>query len=150
MTTQFLTLEKLQGIYGARQVGVTADTGAAVQTIIDVVNDYVEGKVRSGYGALGYPNAWTAALPEACVSMFSVPAAALAYVKVREESSGEADREAVAAANRVLENLALGKVSLPPLPAIEDDPETPEDEAASGAAFGSAPRLMGRCQLGGW
>lgn len=56
MSIQFLTLEKLQGTYGASRIGVTAATGAAVQTIIDGINDYVEGKVRSGYSVLGYQN----------------------------------------------------------------------------------------------
>lgn len=150
MSIQFLTLEKLQGIYGASRIGVTAATGAAVQTIIDGINDYVEGKVRSGYSVLGYPNAWTGAIPAACLGMLAVPASALAYVKIRAEQVDEVDREAVVSANRVLENIAIGKVGLPPLPAIEDDPSTPEDESASGAAFGSAPRLMGRSQLGAW
>lgn len=53
MSPPFLTLSKLQGIYGAPRIGVTDETEAAVQTIIDVVNDYVDCKVRSGYGTLG-------------------------------------------------------------------------------------------------
>ena len=150
MTTQFLTIAKLQGVYGAPRVSVTEKTQAAVQTIIDVVNDYVEGKVRSGYSMLGYPNAWTGEIPAACLAMLTVPASALAYLKIRAEQVDEVDREAAASANRVLENIAVGKVGLPPLPAIEDDPTTPEDESASGAAFGSSPRLMGRGQLGAW
>jgi hypothetical protein len=39
---------KTEGVYGAPRVSITEKTQATVQTIIDVVNDYIEGKVRSG------------------------------------------------------------------------------------------------------
>lgn len=151
MTTQFLTPAQLDAIYGASQVAnAHSQTDAEVQSIIDAVNANVDGRARSGYAQAGYPNAWSAEIPVAAISMLRKPAAALAFQLLYGQSSPEALVTAAAQAERYLDAVAQGKVLLPPLPAIVDDPETPEDESATGAAFGSAPRLMGRRQLGGW
>lgn len=151
MTTIFLTPAQLDAIYGAGQVAdATIQTDAEVQSVIDAVNDTVDGRARSGYAQSGYPNAWTADLPDAAVSMLRKPAAALAFQLLYGQASPESIVTAAAQAERHLDAIAQGKVLLPPLPEVVDDPTTPEDESATGAAFGSAPRLMGRRQLGGW
>lgn len=71
--------------------------------------------MRSGYGALGYLNAWIGLLLDASRAMFIVAVVALAYVMTRTRTADKVDREAVTAANRMLESVALVKVSLPPL-----------------------------------
>ncbi|GJI97035.1 hypothetical protein RugamoR57_37530 [Duganella caerulea] len=150
-TPAYLTIPQLEALYGAPQIAnATAQTEAVLQDVIDAASAYVDGKVRSGYAQLGYSNAWTADVPLQTLAILARPTAALVMQQLYGSGVSQEQAAAAAQAERTLDGIAQGKTTLPPLPAVVDDPSTPDDESDTGAACGSAPRLLGREQLRGW
>lgn len=133
MTTTYITAVQLEALFGSIEIARLAADGAGVEATLDAVNAEVDSYVR---------NARPAGLPEVPQSL-QRSAADIARFVLYKANPPPVVIERWKAATLYLRDVAAGKVALP---AIVDDPETPEDESdlTAGVWFQAAEsRLIG-------
>lgn len=137
MATQYITTADLQAFFGTDDYALVEQLGSNVQSVIDAVCAQTD-------AILGIPVGSVASA--AAVAAVKKAVADIARLHLHSQSASEQIKENAKEAASFLREMASTNRSLfrP-----EDDPNTPEDEASTGAACGSGARRMGDA-LYGW
>lgn len=140
MPTPYINLAKLTDLLGpATLAEIAANSTARIEAVIDS-----QCAVADGYVSAQVSLPPTAQAIEQVAPIVSELVYCILYANDRSDAV-EARRKA---ALQQLKDIASGLVRLHVEPVV-DDPSTPEDESATGAAAGSAGRLASRSALGG-
>lgn len=141
MATAYLDRAKLDGLIGADVVtaaeqATTASIDAVIAAQCALADGYVAAQV---------------ALPPSAVAIEQVAptVAELVYCALYVNSGSQELTARRAAAIKSLQDIAKGLFKLHTDP-VADDPATAEDESATGAACGAAPRQTSRQLLDQW
>lgn len=131
MATTYLDRAKLEAVFGTKLLDAalkqtTADLEAVIASQCALADGYVAAQV-------GLPPSATA------IEQVAPIVADLVYAALYVQSGGEAQAARRVAAMKALQDIAKGVVVLHREP-VADNPATVEDESATGAACGSAPR----------
>jgi phage gp36-like protein len=127
-TTTYLTRAQLEALFGVPEIARLETDGAGVQATLDTVNDEVDSYVR-------------AARPEGLVAVpkaLEMAAANIARFYLQKGNAAPVVELRWTHALKYLRDISAGKVALP---AIPDDPATPDDESTlgSGVWFTTVP-----------
>lgn len=140
MPTPYLTRASLEALLGADTVArAESDTSASIDAVISSQCAFADGYVSK---QVSLPPHATA------VEQVAPIVADLVYCALYAMAGGDAVAKRKADAIKTLRDIAEGTMVLFS-EAVADNPDTPEDESAGGAACGSAPRLTSRTALQG-
>jgi phage gp36-like protein len=138
MPTPYITLSDFSSLYGADDVALIAQTGADLEAVIAAVCAEADAYVLS---------AAIAPVSAAIIQVVRFAVADLARFRAYNQAASEVVRQRAEDALKFLRAIARKEIVLP---AVADDPNTEEDEAATGSVRAASPRMMGREFDGGW